>query len=317
MLVHVAVAVAGELDDPPPLVLVGRVVAHGARGGHVQDVPAGVAEALAEVHLVREDEERGVQVPDRLGGVAAHQQGGRLHPVDVAHLAAAALHDEAAVQPENGQQRRQRPGEPPCGGLLLAGVRDQRGARHRRLGPRVERLVQRHRRTRLELGVLVEQEHVAPARPPQQRRVVLALAAALLERDHLGRAAVGARGAGGAVARGVVEHDHLRLERHRGALTGDRVQAVAQELTLLRVDHAIRELDRHGQSQLPVVRPVTPPTDRRSSWAARGRDPAGAGAARPCPRTRRAARRRGMARCPDGPGSRSFGAEAPRRPSRA
>ena len=61
-------------------------------------------------------------------------------------------------------------------------------------GSRVERLVQRHRRAGLELGVLVEQQDVAPARAPQQRRVVLPLAAALLGAITSVVGSVGARG---------------------------------------------------------------------------------------------------------------------------
>ena len=56
---------------------------------------------------------------------------------------------------------------------------------------------------------------VAPARAPQQRGVVLALAAALLVDDDLVGVGVVARRAGRAVARGVVEHEHLGRERQR------------------------------------------------------------------------------------------------------
>ncbi len=98
---------------------------------------------------------------------------------------------------------------------------DEHGARRARAVVGVERGVQRDGRAGLELGVLVEQQHVAAAGAAQQRRVVLALPAPLLQRDHLGHRAVGARRARRPVARRVVEHDHLGLERHRRALPGD------------------------------------------------------------------------------------------------
>ena len=252
VLAHVAVAVARELDDPLALVVRGRLVADRARRRDVEHVPARVAQALAEVDLVGEDEERGVEVADRLGGVAAHEQRGRLHPVDAARSRLPRLcttkrrcSHSAVSSAVSGPGKRHADGS--WRPAWVTSVAPATAAS----GSRVERLVQRHRRARLELGVVVEQQHVAPAGAPQQRRVVLALAAPLLERDHLGRRAVRARGARGAVARGVVEHDHLGLERHRGPLARDRVQAVAQELALLGVDHAVGELDRHGRLSYP------------------------------------------------------------------
>jgi len=71
-----------------------------------------------------------------------------------------------------------------------------------------------------------------------------------LERDDLGRRGVAAGGAGRAVARGVVEHEHLGVERQRLALGRDRVQAAQEQLALLRVHDTEGDLDRHGP---PIV----------------------------------------------------------------
>ena len=79
----------------------------------------------------------------------------------------------------------------------------------------LQRLPQRERRAGQQLGVLVEQQRVAPARASQQLGVVQRLAAPLAERDHLVDRRVRARGLGGAVARAVVEHQHLGRERQR------------------------------------------------------------------------------------------------------
>ena len=97
----------------------------------------------------------------------------------------------------------------------------------------------------LELGVLVEQQAEAALRPLEQQAVVRRLALALGQRDHFRRHRVAAGGLHRAVLRGVVEHQDLGLEVQRGAFARDRVQAVAQQSTLLGVDHAERELDGH------------------------------------------------------------------------
>ena len=82
--------------------------------------------------------------------------------------------------------------------------------------------VQRECGARQQLGVLVEQQRIASARAPQELRVVESLAAPLGERDHgAGGLSCGtvrerrmlARRLGGAVARAVVEHQHLGSER--------------------------------------------------------------------------------------------------------
>ena len=126
-----------------------------------------------------------------------------------------------------------------------------------------QRGVQRHRGARLELGVLVEQQAEAPARAPQQRRVVLGLAAALLERDHIRGHRMPARRVHRAVGRRVVEHEHLGLEVDGGALAGDRVQAIAQERALLGVDDAEGELDGHQVAYCRGPSRITRRTGRR------------------------------------------------------
>jgi hypothetical protein len=121
--------------------------------------------------------------------------------------------------------------------------------------------VQRRDRAGPELGVLVEQQRVASAGALQQRGVVLALAAAAVQSDDLGRQPMAARRGCRAVRRGVVEHEHLGLERQGVALGCDRIKAAQQQLTLLCVDHA--EGDRDRQS-VPIVTPRDESERRRS-----------------------------------------------------
>ena len=85
VLAHVEVAVAVEFDDPRQaggevggeLVVVDRL-----GGGDEEGRAAGLGQPLAEVALVVVDEEVGVEVADLGGGLAAHEQGARLGPVD-------------------------------------------------------------------------------------------------------------------------------------------------------------------------------------------------------------------------------------------
>ena len=83
-----------------------------------------------------------------------------------------------------------------------------------------------------------------------------------------------------AVARGVVEDEHLGLERQRRALTGDRVQAAHEQLALLGVDHAEGDLHTHdgprycrpwcastSSTPRPTRRPTTMPC--APPWPAR------------------------------------------------
>ena len=135
--------------------------------------------------------------------------------------------------------------EAPRRGLLRAvGLHEHRAGRAGLLVA-VQRGVQGDDAAELELGVLVEQQAEAALRPLQEQAVVRRLALALGQRDHFRRHRVAAGGLHRAVLRGVVEHQDLGLEVQRGAFARDRVQAVAQQSTLLGVDHAERELDGH------------------------------------------------------------------------
>jgi len=72
----------------------------------------------------------------------------------------------------------------------------------------------------------------------QHVRVVHCLAAALAKRDHAIDRRVLARGLRRAVARPVVEHEHLAGESERRALARDRVEPAQQKLALRGVDDA-------------------------------------------------------------------------------
>ena len=250
MLAHVAVAVAGELDDPPRRDGAGRelLVVDGARVRDVERVPAGVGQAPAEVDLVGVDEELRVEAAD----LARRPRGGRASPPTAPSRPGAPRSPRlcttsALVQEQRRQQRGAGRREAPRRRLLLAvGADEHRPGRAGALVG-VERGVQGDGRAGLELGVLVEQQAEAPARALQQRGVVGALARAArgsaitsvvdrVRARHLGRPVLG----------GVVEHQHLGLEVDRRALARDRVQAVAQQAALLGVDDAEGELDGHG-----------------------------------------------------------------------
>ena len=221
----------------------------GAR--HPQAAPAGVAQAPGEVDLVGVDEEGGVEVVDLRGGLAPDEQRGGLAPVDLAGARAAALDDEPAVQEERAGERGERRRKAPGGGLGRAVGAAQRGAGAGGVGMGLECRVQREHRPGPQLGVLVEQQRVAPVCAAQQLGVVEALPAPLLDGENLVDAGVLACGLRGAVARAVVEHEHLARERQRGALARDRVEAAQQELALGGVDDAEAQLDvlAHG----PIV----------------------------------------------------------------
>ena len=117
-------------------------------------------------------------------------------------------------------------------------------ARARR--PRVlgQGVAQGDRRPRPQLGVLVQEQRVAPARAAQELRVVQPLAPPFIERDRLVDRGVLARRLRRAVARAVVQHEHLRRERHARALGGDRVEPPQQQLALGGVHDAVGQLDR-------------------------------------------------------------------------
>ena len=178
VLAHVAVAVARELDDPARRDAAGRelLVVHGAGAGHVERVPAGVGEPAAEVDLVGVDEERRVEVADLVRGLAADEHRRRLHPVDRAARPRPLLcTTNRRCRNSARQQRRAGGREAPGRRLLLAVGADEHRARGAGALVGGERGVQRDRRARLELGVLVEQQAEAPARALQQRGVVAAL----------------------------------------------------------------------------------------------------------------------------------------------
>ena len=162
------------------------------------------------------------------------------------------------------------------------------GAQQPRAGGRgvvalLQRVAQGHHRAGPQLGVLVEQQRVAPAGALEQRGVVLALARAPVQRDDLGRQRVAARGGGRSVARGVVEDQDLGLEGQGLALGRDGVQAAHEQLALLGVDDAEGELDSHRGRLLSPLRCAsassTPPPTRRPTtgrcalrWRRRGRE---------------------------------------------
>ena len=241
----------------------------GLGGGDVEDRPAGVAQALAEVDLVRVDEERGVQPADLGAGLPAHEQRGGVRPVDLAHRVAGAL-DVAARQPDGAERRGADRGEAERRRLRRAVGAQQAGAR--RCGPRSggEGGVQGGRRARPQLGVLVEQQAVAPGGAREQRAVVVRLAAPLRERDHLGAGRMRPRRLGGPVVGRVVEHEHVGRERHARALGGDRVQAALEQRPPGGVDHAVADLDgAHARRIIAAARTSATPRRPRSRRAAR------------------------------------------------
>ena len=93
---------------------------------------------------------------------------------------------------------------------------------------------------RPQLRVLVQQQAEAPARPLEQARVVLRLARPPLERDQRGLGMALAHGLGGAVRRGVVEHEQL-VRYPVGVRGGDGVEAGEQVVAAVRVDDAVGE----------------------------------------------------------------------------
>src|SRR6266480_2200981 len=147
------------------------------------------------------------------------------------------------MQQQRACKRAERGWEAPRACLRAAVGAQQARSGAGRVGMLLERLVQGKRRARTQLGVLVEEQRISPARAAQQLGVVERLSAPLRERHHAVHSRVIAGGARGSVARVVVEHDHLRGERQRSALGGDRVQAAQQQLALAGVDDAVGQLD--------------------------------------------------------------------------
>ena len=108
-----------------------------------------------------------------------------------------------------------------------------------------------------QLRVLVQQQAVAPARLAQQRRVVLGLAGAPLEREQPRVRVALAHRLGRAVVGGVVEHQQLVLHAGRvGAL--DRGEAGEQVVAPVRVHHAVGELGQRAASSSTAQRARRP-----------------------------------------------------------
>src|SRR6185436_2289372 len=182
---------------------------------------------------------------------------------------ALALDGQPSVQEEGARERRRGRREAPRRRLLAPVGAQQPGARDGCVGALQQRRVQRRGRARQQLGVLVQQQAVAPARALHQRAVVLRLAAALLAAQQLGGYRVRSLHPDGAVARGVVEHEHLRLERQRRLLARDRVEAALEQHALLGVDDAVGDLDAHpgsGMMQEMAASPLKVEMDDPSAF---------------------------------------------------
>ncbi len=104
------------------------------------------------------------------------------------------------MQHQGAGERACNRGEAPGARLRRAVGPQQLRAGTGGAGVLLERPPQLQRRAGLQIGVLVEQQRVAPARAPQQLGVVQRLAAAFVERDRLVDRGVFTRGIRGAVA---------------------------------------------------------------------------------------------------------------------
>jgi hypothetical protein len=109
----------------------------------VEDAPARVAEPLAEVGLVRIDEEVRVEITDVARGLAPDQHRCRLHPADLARAVAAALSDHEPVQEERRRDCGAQSGQPPRAGLRTPGGIEQQRSSGRRLRVRPQGADQR------------------------------------------------------------------------------------------------------------------------------------------------------------------------------
>jgi hypothetical protein len=253
VLSHVEVAVAVEFDDAgEALREVGRelVVVDGLGGREVERVPAGFPQALGEVALVVVDEEVGIHVADLGGRLAADHQRARLRPVDPPHLAALALHGQPAMEEKRAGQRRAHSREAPGAGHGLAvrveQLRSGGGGFRFPLHHREQRLD----RPRPQLGILVQQQAVAPARLAHQGRVVLRLAGPPLERDQADVVAERLHRLGRAILGGVVEDEDLALDCFWMSAF-DRGQTGEQVLAAVRVHDAVGEQRWQGGHDNP------------------------------------------------------------------
>ena len=215
-----------EFDDPRQaggevgreLVVVDRLGA-----GDVEGVPAGLGEAAGRSRTRRSRRRsRGpCSRPPRppRAGPAARSTG----PSRPSWSRCRALHGQpagagrgrrSAAVPTPGSARRREPG-----------CRRSRAAAPPPRPPRVgvERRDQRRRRSRPQLGVLVQEQAVAPARLAHQGRVVLApCRCAARARSARIVAAAGPDRVGGAVVGGVVEDEDLALEPGRDGCARSR-----------------------------------------------------------------------------------------------
>ena len=236
-------------------------------------MPAGVAQPPGEVDLVGVDEEVGVEVADLLGRARAARAA---PPTGTSRPRARACRVLCTV---SRRCRNSAPASAVSGdGKRHADAwREPSGRSSARAGAGgCGLLLQRLESASVAPGSSSESSFsssaIAPARAAQQLGVVSALPRRSLERDHLVHRRVRARGLGGAVARAVVEHQHLARERQARALARDRVEAAQQQLALGGVDDAVssaRSLRRVARAyclramRVHVVDPsaYTPPYD--------------------------------------------------------
>ena len=188
-----------KLDHPA---LAGRaigrelLVVHDPSAGHVEDSPARVVKALAEVGLVGVDEELGVQVADRGGRLPRRTSSAADCTQPTARVSLPrALRDEEAVQEEGAGDRRPEAGQPPGAGLGRAGRIEQPRSGGRGSAVGAKRLDERLRRPREQLGVLVEQQAELAASLAQQSAVERRLALTALAADQPQAARRGRSGA--------------------------------------------------------------------------------------------------------------------------
>src|SRR5581483_7425733 len=106
------------------------VVVDDGRARHVEDAPAGVAQAALEVEVLAVDEEVRIEVAHLARRRPANQDRRRLDPADLAHWPGAALGHEPAVQEERlGEDRAQARQAPGRRALAPAGLEQPRAGR--------------------------------------------------------------------------------------------------------------------------------------------------------------------------------------------
>ena len=281
MLAHVGLAATVELDDASRS---GRavggelLVVDGPRGRDVEDPPAGVADALLEVHLLRVDEEVGIQVADLLGRLAPHEHRARLDPADLAWPAAfgaAALSHQPAMKEERLGEGRAGPGKPPrAGDWNPAGVHEL-SARDGGLRVGIERVEERSRRAVSDLGVLVQEQAEAPPSLPKEECVVLREPRAALAGDQTNLRKSCRATASAEPSSEALSSTRISCSSPAGCGAGDRLQAAEQELAPVGVHHAVGKLHRHNPrgcgSRSSIRRRTRRPTTGRSARRPRPR----------------------------------------------